>query len=370
MRYFLISLLLLATIPSFSQTKEFSGGGAISFDQTVYVFGTVKEEGGSVSYDFKFTNTGRGPLRIKNVLTSCGCTTPEWTQNVVNPGETGLVKATFDPKNRPGHFSRTLTVITNGSPESVVLTLEGDVVSGATQMQAMFPGVSGNLRFSGQEIVIPGIREDKTDTIWLGVYNASNKNMLIRNIITPYQMRVDSKHIVLLPEQGDNIMMTYNASLVKELGQKINDIVLVTSDDSVPTKTIKIRANILQNFDKMTPEQRLNPPIASLDKMEADAGTVYQGELAKYTFELTNKGKMDLVIRRIFSGSGDVTGTVPAMVVKKGQKVKVTVTLKTKGKHGPVEDYLQLTMNDPAHSIVYIKLKAKVIIPGIDPLPN
>lgn len=370
MRYFLISLFLLSTASSFSQTKPFKGGGAISFDQTVYVFGEVREEEGPVSYDFKFFNTGKGPMRITNVLTSCGCTTPEWTQAVVNPGESGFVRATFDPKNRPGHFSRTLTVITNGTPESTVLTVEGEVVSGQSQMEAMFPGVSGHLRFSGKEIVIPGIAEDEIDTIWLGVYNASKQTMTIRSIVTPYQMRVDSKHIILPPEQGDNIMMIYNATLVKELGQKVNDIAFITSDDSIPTKVLKIRANVVQNFQKMTPEQKLNPPVIAVDKMEADGGTVYQGEIAKYTFEITNTGKSDLVIRKIYSASGAATGTTDTMVIKKGKKAKLNVTLKTKGMHGAVADSLQLTVNDPKNSIVNLKLKVKVIIPGVDPLPN
>lgn len=372
MRYFLITLFFLSAITSYSQTKEkeYKGGGTISFDETIYVFGPVKEEGGPVSNDFKFVNTGKGPLRIKNVLTSCGCTTPKWSQDPINPGESGFIKAIFDPKNRPGHFSRTLTVITNGTPESVILTVEGDVVSGANQMNALFPGVSGNLRFTGTELVLPGIKEDKIDTVWLGVFNSTDKTIFIRNVITPLQMRVEQKTYLLAAGQGDNIMMTYNAALVKDLGQKTNDIVLLTSDDSVSAKTIKIRANIIQNFDKLTPEQRQNAPVIAFDKTEADLGELYQGETGTHTFEITNKGKSDLVIRKIYSASGAMSAKIADMTIKKGKKAKIAVSFNTKGLRGAAQDAIQLTVNDPKQPYIMLKLKAKVVIPGVEPTSN
>jgi hypothetical protein len=370
MRSFLISLLLLSTVNSFSQSKDkYRGGGSIHFDEPIYVFGDVEEDKGPVSTVFHFINTGKGPMRITNVLTSCGCTTPQWSEEAIEPGGRGFVKGTFDPKNRPGHFSRTLTVITNGVPDQVVLTLEGTVVSANSQMNALFPVEIGNLRFNKKELAFV-IKENKTDTLWLGILNPSKKKVIIRNIISPLPIRTEAKNIYLLPEQGENIMMTYNASLIKELGEKEHEIILLTSDDSIPAKTIKIKASIVQDFDKLTPEQRQNAPIIAINQTEADLGELYQGETGSTTLEITNNGQSDLVIRKMYSKSGTVTGTIANPVVKKGKKAKITASLHSKGMHGKVEDDLLIIANDPKKPYTLVKLKARVVIPGMDPTSN
>jgi hypothetical protein len=373
MKSFLISLFVVVPAVLFAQkkeNKEYKGGGAITFANTTHVFGKVKEEKGPVETKFEFVNSGKGPLRIKNVLTSCGCTTPDWSKDVINPGERGFVKATFDPHNRPGNFSRTLTVLTNGSPDAVTLTVEGTVISEKSQMLAMFPDAIGNLRVTAKQVVIPAIAEDKTDTIWLGVYNTSRKNIIIRTVVTPFHMRTEAKNVLLLPDQGDNIMMTYNAAMIKDLGQHISKITLVTDDDSVVNKEVTIKANIVQNFGKLTAEQKANPPVASVEKWEANVGELYVGESASFTFQVANKGKSDLVIRKIYSACDCISAKAETTVIKKGKKGNVTVQLNTKGLHGNIDKTVNLIVNDPMLSIVTLHMKAKVVIPGQEPISN
>ena len=345
-------------------------GGSIKFAEDKFNFGEVKEEGGNVSHVFSFTNAGKGPLRITNVLTTCGCTTSDWTQVAINPGESGYVKATFDPKNRPGRFSRTLTIITNGIPESVVLTLEGYVGSANREMMKMFPHESGNLRFSAGEINLPALKEDKIDTIWLGVYNPTKKNMFIQKVVSPYPMRVETHDMMLIPETGDNIMMTYNPLLVKQLGIRKDTIYFVTSDDTLPNKAIPIKVNIVQNFEKLTAEEKANAPVISIDKKSANVGELYQGETGSYTFEITNKGKSTLVIRRLMGSDSSITAKASSMTVKKGGKAKITVSLHSKSLHGNVEKSVTIIANDPINTYTVLKLAAKVVIPGIEPIGN
>ncbi|MES2780741.1 MAG: DUF1573 domain-containing protein [Bacteroidota bacterium] len=343
-------------------------GGVIWFAIDKFNFGEVKEEGGSVSHRFTFKNAGKGPLRIVNVLTTCGCTTSDWTQTAINPGDSGYITATFDPKNRPGRFSRTLTIITNGIPESAVLTLEGSVGSANREMLKMFPHEQGNLRFSTNEFNVTALKEDKMDSLWLGVYNPTSKNLIIRTVISPYAMRVETKNLLLAPESGDNILMTYNAAMVKQLGPKRDTVHFVTSDDSMPNKFIVVKANIVQNFDKLTAAQRLAPPVISVAKTVVNVGELYLGEKGTYTFEITNKGKSDLIIRRLMGADASITAKASTMVVKKGAKAKITVTLNSKDLHGAVEKSMTVITNDPVNSYTVLKLTAKVVIPGIEPI--
>jgi hypothetical protein len=368
----IISTFLVLGVFSFGATAQFGKtktGGSIQFAEDKFNFGEVKEEGGSVSHTFAFKNVGKGPLRIVNVLTSCGCTTSDWTQTAVNLGESGYIKATFDPKNRPGRFSRTLTIITNGTPESSVITLDGYVGSANREMLRMFPHEFGNMRFSAKEFDLT-IKEDKLDSVWLGVYNPTNKNMLIRTVISPYPMRVETQDILLGPESGENILMLYNGALAKQLGPRKDTVHFVTSDDTLPNKFVVLKVNIVQNFDKLTSEQKANAPVIEVLKKQANVGELYLGEVGSYSFEITNKGKSDLVIRRLMGADASITAKASSMVIKKGAKAKVTVSLNTKGTHGMVDKTLTIISNDPANANTVLKVSAKVVIPGIEPIGN
>ena len=49
------------------------GTAQITFEKTSYNFGSFSENSPKVTYKFKFTNTGDGPLVIHQAIASCGC---------------------------------------------------------------------------------------------------------------------------------------------------------------------------------------------------------------------------------------------------------------------------------------------------------
>jgi hypothetical protein len=82
-------------------TGSQSPKGRAKFVDSVFMFGNIND-GDVVQHTFRFTNVGKGPLTIASVSASCGCTTPEWTEEVIPPGGEGKVVATFDSKGRGG----------------------------------------------------------------------------------------------------------------------------------------------------------------------------------------------------------------------------------------------------------------------------
>ena len=76
---------------------------------------------------FEFKNTGKTPLLIQNVQTSCGCTTAEKPSEPVQPGKKGVIKVKYDTK-RVGDVHKTITVTTNVQTEPIVLTIKGKVL--------------------------------------------------------------------------------------------------------------------------------------------------------------------------------------------------------------------------------------------------
>jgi hypothetical protein len=67
--------------------------------------------------DFHFTNIGTKPIKIKEVKTSCGCTTATLDKDVYAPGEKGKITAIFDIGGRTGVQEKTIYVATNDSKE-------------------------------------------------------------------------------------------------------------------------------------------------------------------------------------------------------------------------------------------------------------
>lgn len=75
---------------------------------------------------FEFKNTGKTPILIQNVQTSCGCTTAEKPSEPIQPGKKSKISVKYDTK-RVGDLHKTITVTTNVS-EPIVLTIKGKVL--------------------------------------------------------------------------------------------------------------------------------------------------------------------------------------------------------------------------------------------------
>ncbi|MFY0631358.1 MAG: DUF1573 domain-containing protein [Flavobacteriaceae bacterium] len=102
------------------------GAPAISFDKSVYNFGTVNE-GDIVEAKFTLTNTGKTALVISNAESTCGCTVPVWPKEAIKPGESSEIVAKFNTAGKPNRQSKTITLTTNTASGREVLTLKGSV---------------------------------------------------------------------------------------------------------------------------------------------------------------------------------------------------------------------------------------------------
>jgi hypothetical protein len=72
---------------------------------------------------FHFTNTGTNPVEIRNVESSCGCTTAALDKRVYKPAETGEIVAKYTVGTHVGTQEKTLLVLTNDGRPPTTLTL-------------------------------------------------------------------------------------------------------------------------------------------------------------------------------------------------------------------------------------------------------
>lgn len=86
----------------------------IEFVQNDLQLGKVKI-GDLIDFKFEFKNTGKNDLIIRTV-TACHCTTYEYPQNPVKPGEMGVITVTYDgskKKNGPAEYREAINIICN-----------------------------------------------------------------------------------------------------------------------------------------------------------------------------------------------------------------------------------------------------------------
>lgn len=96
-------------------------------EKSMHNFGVILEKDGKVTHTFIIKNMGKAPMVINKIEASCGCTTSAYSKKPIAPGETTEVKITFDPTDRPGIFSKAISIYTNATSKSLNLRIRGEV---------------------------------------------------------------------------------------------------------------------------------------------------------------------------------------------------------------------------------------------------
>ena len=69
---------------------------------------------------FKFKNTGKTPITIMDIQTSCGCTVAKSDKKTYLPNEKGEITGVFSVGNRKGIQNKTIVLLTNNLGQSQI----------------------------------------------------------------------------------------------------------------------------------------------------------------------------------------------------------------------------------------------------------
>jgi len=94
------------------QKRPTTRGADITLEVEERDFGTIWDFQ-PVTTTFPFTNTGSKTLVINRLQAGCGCTTPIADKTVLQPGETGTITVTFDPKGKSNKQDKKVTIFSN-----------------------------------------------------------------------------------------------------------------------------------------------------------------------------------------------------------------------------------------------------------------
>ncbi len=100
----------------------------IKFTEEHFDYGKIIQ-GEKVSHSFTFKNEGKSNLIVASAKASCGCTVAEPPKEPIAPGAMGKIDVVFDSNGKSGRVSKSISVVTNCEPNTVILVIGGEVIA-------------------------------------------------------------------------------------------------------------------------------------------------------------------------------------------------------------------------------------------------
>ncbi|CAN5254453.1 hypothetical protein BH23BAC1_BH23BAC1_16440 [soil metagenome] len=353
-------LIFLLVIFNFSYLQA-QDSPILTILETRHNFGLIKEKDGPVTHNFVFRNTGKATLTINEVNASCGCTTPDWTTDSIMPGQIGYIRVQFDPYNRPGPFSKTLTVNTNADPAITVLFIEGSVAPEIDNPQKEFPVSMGNLRFKNKFVNLGNITNNDIIVKPLEVFNDGKDTIaFLRETLSPPYIKFTFNPPFIAPGETGIVNLIYDVKFKRDLGYSNDNIVLFTDEKENEQKSFNVVAVIEDHFPEFTLAELANEPKLNFEKIIHDFGVINKKQLATTQFIFANNGKKDLKIQKIVSNCNCATAYSETDTIKPGQSSNIIVEFDPSKRVGFEQKTITVFSNDPRNKTQTLTLKATI----------
>ena len=331
----------------------------ITFSKTTHDFGKINEADGRVTTVFEFTNEGMVPLVLTNVKASCGCTTPKWTHEPIEPGAKGNITVTYNPNGRPGRFQKTVTVTSNAAEPTTKLYIKGEVIPKPVKPTEQYPIAMGELRRKKKVLNFGAVVKGSNKMFYIEYANTTDKPMTV-DLLTRDQDNYFAPQVTkkdLQPNETGKIQIALQSSDCPLYGPVDATMYVMVNGEKKLTDeyAITLKADLKEDFSKMTVEERQQAPILEYTPA-INFGTIKAGKKVPTKFTLSNVGVNPLIIRRAFIIDKAITLSAPK-TIKGGKKADLKVELNTQNmKVGNYSRIITVITNDPAHSVVRLNI--------------
>jgi hypothetical protein len=144
--FFATAALVFASSLAMYAQEANPNAANIAFENKTIDYGKLEKDANG-EREFTFKNNGKEPLIISNCVGSCGCTVPQWPRTPIAPGATAAIKVKYDTR-RVGRFQKTVTVQSNASNATEVLTIKGEILAPAATTTAPVNTTTGTSKVS------------------------------------------------------------------------------------------------------------------------------------------------------------------------------------------------------------------------------
>lgn len=346
-----IIFLLVAFMPYLA----FGQKAKIEFEKTSHNFGTISENGGKVTYNFVFKNTGNTPLILTNVRAGCGCTVPEWNRQPVAPGTSGSIKVSFNPQGRPGSFVKSVTVNSNSSTPVISLTLRGNVSRKPMGPYDAYKYTAGPLRLTTSNINFGAIKHTDVAEKNIELINTDTKPVQISFSTPVPNIRTTPTPTTLKKGEKGKITLTYDATAKEEWGFITAPVEINVDGQKVGQITVAVHIN--EDFSSYEGNHE-KAPVAVFSEESVQLENLAKNSTQTHDFYIQNSGKSDLIIRKTKPSDSNTSIHLAKNIIKPGKKTKATITFET-GNTPKTTKIIQFITNDPKNTVINYRLIAK-----------
>lgn len=329
----------------------------ITFQKSSISVGSIKEEAGIVNIKFTFKNTGKTPLVINDIETSCGCTTPIWDKKPVLPNSTAQITALLNPRNRSGSFLKTITVHSNAENAIEKLQIKGRIIPRKRTIEDNYIHNMNGLRVKTPHIPLLNIKNTQNINYQLEIINTNT---------TPTQIKYSNnlKHITIHPnaqtiqsKEKRTITIKYNAKEKNEFGFNLDTIKFIVNNKN---ESILISSTISEDFSSLTQSEYKNRPIIKLNEDSYFFNKKMGLKEIKHYFYITNEGNSDLLIHKISTSSPSLHINCKEQIIKSKEQIKIEYTLNITSKTGIQNKSITIISNAPDSPIIKYKIKGMI----------
>jgi len=225
-RYISICVLLVSCLWT---AVSWAASPKIMVDRENFNFGRIYQ-GEKVAHTFRFQNAGDAPLNIQKVRTSCGCTAALLSTEVIPPGETGEVSATFDSARFRGNVIKTIYLYTDDPLKPVTqLFLRGNITPEIVQ--------------DPERVELGSLRPDEEKQVTVTLKNQGEKVITLSSIqVTTPELQAELSSDALLPGQSAQIHIK---ATPREGKTRLSGYVIVKTNSShVPELRIPVYGTV------------------------------------------------------------------------------------------------------------------------------
>lgn len=301
--------------PQVAVTRDVANMGEIAFQLPKKVSFTLK-------------NTGDAPLRINEVIPSCGCMSVDWTREPIEPGAEGQISTVYDAKML-GVFQKDLEVYTNASEQPFYLHIQGRVVSKMSDYSGSFPIDLGNVRLNVNNVEFDDVNRGDRPVAELQIVNMDRKSYRPQLMHLPPYLTAQYVPEVLSGGRIGKIFLTLDSEKLQQMGLTQTSIYLSRQlgDRVGEENEITVSSVLLPDFSSLSAKERAAAPVMVLSADSIDMGAMEKKK--KKTMEITvrNTGKGTLEIRSLQVFNKALTVNLSDRKIESGKSARLKVTV-------------------------------------------
>lgn len=307
---------------------------------------------------FKIKNTSNKQVKIKEIISPCGCTKVKLSKKNIGSNKEAKVEVTYDAKQL-GHFHKEILLFEEGAQEPLALTVKGIVATEIKDFSKNYPYELGQIRADKKEIEFDDVHQGTNPTQTINILNTTGETIEPVVMHLPNYLKTEISPTRIAPEQGGEVRITLISSKIRNLGLTQTSVFLgkypgdkISSEKEIPASVI-----LLPSFNDMKtqhtqPQIMLSDTIININSMSGKPNKLK----AEIAIQNIGKSVLEISSLQMFTAGMQVSLGKTILEPVESTKLRIQVDRDEIQKQKTRPRILMIT-NDPKKPKVMIEIK-------------